>query len=126
MDSLKTPPGNSKAGEENTVVLLLLGEFLSNVHPRQPILLDFATEISMDSLVKFWHECTRFQFFGPDKEFDLNIYQEVQQVRVSCLVLAMNYLFKGQDNEAVCMVSYSCLLEQIPECGPEYILSKDF
>lgn len=82
------------------------------------ILPDFAKEVSIGNLAKFWHECTKF--IGSDKEFDLKIYREIRQARVSSFVLAVDFLLKDNGNEAVYMMFYSGLLEEIDERGPDY------
>ena len=76
----------------------------------------------MCNLVKFWHEFTQFQLVGPDKEFDLNIYREIQEAKVSSFALAVDFLLKGKDNESVYMIFYLGLLKEIDVRGPKHIV----
>ena len=62
----------------------------------QQLLPNFAPEdMHMEHIVQFWHECTQFQLFGTDEEFDIDLYREVQFARVSSFVLAIDYILKG-------------------------------
>ena len=72
----------------------------------------------MDNLAKFWHECTKF--IGSDKEFDLKIYRENRQARLTSFVLAVDCLLKDNGNEAVYMMFYSGLLKENDARGPDY------
>jgi len=73
-------------------------------------------------LSQFWQECTDSQDFGQDKDFDLDMFKKIEQAKAASYILAVDYLLKGRDNEAVYMMFYGGgLMKEIDEHGLEYV-----
>ena len=94
----------------------------------QQILTRYATEeeeINMCNLVEFWYECVQLCSFGTDKEFDLNVYENIQGARRATTLIIIDLLL--EDNEldnkrAVYYMFYGAYLKEVMERGPDFLL----
>ena len=75
---------------------------------------------SSDILGKFWMECVS-QFLPHDDEFDLRLYRRNRRARAASLILASYYLLKGHEKEAIYLILYAALLEEVWNRGANYI-----
>ena len=76
-------------------------------------------EIDGEGLAEFWRGC--LPSFPPNEEFDLRLYRKTRRARAATLILASYHLLKGKDTEAVYLILFAALLEEVWNRGMDYI-----
>ena len=74
---------------------------------------------SSDRLAEFWQECVHF--LPADDEFDLRLYRRNRRARAASLILAAYYLLQGHEKEAIYLILYAALLEEVWNRGANYL-----